>query len=146
LIAALLGAGEAQMFTEKIEQRNANIQFEIEGLAVYQEMHGGSMDARFRPRTMAREHNDERSIRGPGSILCCSNHAHEWVPARKVYERLGRGHEGAGRRDQVGLQDSTEGAWLVISVINWAAEANQPQIYDTAASYSVRIFAQSGRE
>jgi hypothetical protein len=74
------------MFTEKIEQRNANVQFEIEGRAVYQEMHGGSMEARFRPRTMARERNDERSIRGPGSILCCSNHAHEWVPARKVYD------------------------------------------------------------
>ena len=41
LVATLLGAGESQMFAEKIEQRSAYIRFEIEGLAIYKEMHGG---------------------------------------------------------------------------------------------------------
>jgi len=79
LVATLLGAGESQMFAEKIEQRSAYIRFEIEGLAIYKEMHGGlhgtvtpALHRAMKRRTPPRGRTPHKR---PGSILCPSKQA-----------------------------------------------------------------------
>jgi hypothetical protein len=68
LVATLFGAGESQVFAKKIEQRNTNIQFKIEGLAVYQEMHGRLHNG-SRPRAVGRR-NDMMNVPQGSRVPC----------------------------------------------------------------------------